>query len=151
MKFIKWIAIVVCVVLFFAGLLMRIDAVDAKECQEIAAILFVGTFCMAPIMCFMEFLMRCMSKGAARIVHGKSVTVDPIPSVPFGLWMANGAACLSFALGGFVGSIWKGAASFWAGLVAAGFGFGLLSGFGLCWALARNSAKRQGRAVPQKT
>lgn len=150
MKVIVWIAILVCVGLFLAGLSLSVDGVDAWECQQTAAILFVGAFLAAPVMCFMEFLMRCLSRGAARVVHSQSVTVGPIRSVPFGLWMAMGAAFLSFALGGFVGAIWKGSASFWAGLVAAGFGFGLLSGFGVCWSWARNSAKCVETSVPHK-
>jgi len=150
MKVKVWIAILVCVGLFFAGLSMRIDSVDARECRQIAAILFVWGFLAAPVMCFMEFLMRCLSKRIARVVHSQSVAVGPIRSVPFGFWIAMGAAYLSFALGGFVGAICKGSASFWAGLVAAGFGFGLLSGFGVCWSWARKSAKREETAVPHK-
>lgn len=145
-----WIATLVCVGLFIAGLSIRIDYVDAGECQQLAAMLFVGAFFAAPVMCFMEFLMRCLSKWVVRVVHSSSVTVRPIPSVPFGFWIATGAAFLSLGIGGFVGAIWKGAASFWAGLVAAGFGFGLLCGFGLCWVWARNSAKREDTSVPQK-
>jgi len=129
---------------------MRVDGVDPQECRQIAAILFIGAFLAAPVMCFMEFLMRCLAKGAARIVHGQSAIIGPVRFVPFRLWIAMGAAYLAFAFGGFVGAIWKGPASFWAGLVAAGFGCGLLAGFGVCWMRARSAARRRAAAMQHK-
>lgn len=150
MKLIRWAAILVCVVLFFAGLMIRVEAVNDRECRQIAAMLFTFGFLAAPVMCFMEFLMRCLSKGTARAARSESAPIGPTRSVPFGLWLAMGAAFLSFALGGFIGAIWKGAASFWAGLVAAGCGGGLLTGFGTCRFFARKRAKHKGAAAHHK-
>lgn len=149
MKIIRWIAILDCIVLFVAGLLVRVDGIDAHECRSIAAILFMLSFFAAPVMCLMEFLARCLGKWVTRIIYGRGVPARPFRSVPSWLWVAGGAACLSFALGASVGAIWKGSASLWAGLVAAGFGCGLLLGCGLCVAWERNAVQRKETAFVQ--
>jgi len=142
MKFVRWLVIFVCLVLFVAGLLIRVDAVDARECRQVAAVMFILAFLTAPLMWFMVFVMRCLSKVIVQIAKNQSVGIEPIRTMPFKFFVAIGVAYLSFSLGGFVGAIWKGSASFWAALVAAGFGGGLLLGYGACDIIARKVAKR---------
>lgn len=133
MKLLRLVGTLVCAVLFFAGLAMPADGIDSRECQRMAGILFIVAFVAAPVMYCMDSLMRCFARTANRVASGQRDVPSLRRAVPVTLWLMVGAAFLSFAVGASVSALWKGIGAFWGGLVAAGFGIGLLFGFGVCW------------------
>jgi hypothetical protein len=133
MKLLRAVGILVCAVLFFAGLAMPADGIDARDCQRMAGVLFIAAFIAAPVMCGMDSLMRRLARIANRVASGENGVPSLRRTVPVTLWLTVGAAFLSFAIGASLSALWKGFGAFWGGLVAAGFGIGLLLGFGVCW------------------
>jgi len=144
MKIIKLIMVFVCAALFAVGITATADGVDARECRRMAGILFLGGLFFGPAMYMAEGFMRWLARYAVHVIHGHRQTMPRFASVPTWLVIGSGAACLSNAVGCFVGIIWNGTPSFWAGLVPAGFGCGLLAGVGACrlWLRGENRAKK---------